>query len=1240
MSSQRFSLEGASCKRGAVSSINLRHYYLQERASSAENTRKSQAEYCTEEKSVNTMSDAGLALPAYKGGGDFLSEENLCGQNILRLTSRGSSIIAELLRLSSNIPEVFLGADKVQDPDQKKYLDVLFDFQYLKEPEDFEKNINDSVDLLDTDQEFQDNHEEILDRFYKLFESIWKYQQDFAKYVEDVQNGFYIQHSLDDILMELDGKQLLTEGLYLYGVMLILLEEKIPGFIREKMMIAMYRMHGGEATLENFEDVCKLCRNTGYVPGDGPGSKKPKNHPVAYFNRFAPDPEVVKLILGVLQTDDIYLMGNSFPKPEHRTTRLAGQASMLFVIMFFNGDMLNKDKNTMRMIVDKYFNDNWVIPTYMGFLVDLQHEWQHNPAAKSALENTVNLKTVKDLAAKNQEALDVALNELRLYLNEGVLVQDFVLDNMGPLLDCVRNCNVALRWRVLQRKTVNKDLRNVVYASAEEKQIVTLLLNMSQLEFLLKDMLSQLLNEKEIAWTDGKAAAADRMVELSEYFTGEKALSRVKRDENMMSWFSGLAQTVTNLTFDGEHATATGRKIQGLITALEDVEQFEVIDTNVQIKSFLQEVREIFRQMIRTVNIKSEIMNILENISDLSYAWGTLPDYLPVFHDRVNRDPTTVVLLRATFLKTASILDVPLVRITSIASPDAESVAEYYSSELVEFVRRVLEVIPKSVFKILSEIEQIQTHKMVNLPTRFEAKDLKNYAQLDLRFELSKLTHQVSIFTEGVLVMQKTLLGVIEVNPKMILQEGLRRELVRLIAEAMFKNLSFADTTQGEIYAKIQALASTLDGLKRSIEYLQDYIDIAGLQMYQQELSRVINYNTEMEANRYLKKKTFDSASRYQSKEVPIPRLTCKGDNSGAINFMGQTMSALLFLTDSSRTIYAPECSAWFKHSAPDEKKPQPTVEVCGVRTFALLERSLGVIGLRGLDRLFAFRTVFEFTSFLKFYHKEVHPFRTLLDQVREQLFPEHIAVPGANKLYAGVMKKLEKLMLPLLKYTRRIGQGQLIRRQITNVLQFGVKMDAHLLSHALDTFNRGMLNDIKRHYDSPSQYPYPGAEGNPLMFETALLTEACGMSDPCNKIYITSEPVEGLPVLLFIFLMTYLPKLTYDINFASLVRKKSAFPLDGTPMVLGISCLISQFHPAVSRRLIAYLGQFVQSQIQNVFTDVDSKAAEIPEVVTHTLIFLDQLLRYSSIPRSVVHRYVPPYIFDSLNLPDKSNRK
>jgi WASH complex subunit strumpellin len=124
-------------------------------------------------------------------------------------------------------------------------------------------------------------------------------------------------------------------------------------------------------------------------------------------------------------------------------------------------------------------------------------------------------------------------------------------------------------------------------------------------------------------------------------------------------------------------------------------------------------------------------------------------------------------------------------------------------------------------------------------------------------------------------------------------------------------------------------------------------------------------------------------------------------------------------------------------------------------------------------------------------------------------------------------MKRLEKLMLPMLKLIRRLGQTQLIRRQVANVLQFGCQLDAHLLYQALDTFNRGVMNDVRNHYRSPETHPYP-ADVNPLLFEVTQLTEACGIDDPLHKIYITSQPLEGLPVLLFLFLLTYLPKVRF----------------------------------------------------------------------------------------------------------------
>ena len=73
---------------------------------------------------------------------------------------------------------------------------------------------------------------------------------------------------------------------------------------------------------------------------------------------------------------------------------------------------------------------------------------------------------------------------------------------------------------------------------------------------------------------------------------------------------------------------------------------------------------------------------------------------------------------------------------------------------------------------------------------------------------------------------------------------------------------------------------------------------------------------------------------------------------------------------------------------------------------------------------------------------------------MRETLFPEYRTLPGGSKVYTGAVKRLESLMPVLLKHISRIGQSQLIRRQMAFSLRFGCQLDAHLLFQALDTFN------------------------------------------------------------------------------------------------------------------------------------------------------------------------------------------
>ena len=110
------------------------------------------------------------------------------------------------------------------------------------------------------------------------------------------------------------------------------------------------------------------------------------------------------------------------------------------------------------------------------------------------------------------------------------------------------------------------------------------------------------------------------------------------------------------------------------------------------------------------------------------------------------------------------------------------------------------------MFSLLEQVMQMQA-KLNELPTRCEKslfdfitqntirleKDkLKEFSQLDQRFQIAKLTHQVcrkiskdepflkqvSVLSTGILAMRTTLVGVVQVDPKKLLEEGLRRELV------------------------------------------------------------------------------------------------------------------------------------------------------------------------------------------------------------------------------------------------------------------------------------------------------------------------------------------------------------------------------------------------------------------------------------------------------------------------------
>lgn len=91
----------------------------------------------------------------------------------------------------------------------------------------------------------------------------------------------------------------------------------------------------------------------------------------------------------------------------------------------------------------------------------------------------------------------------------------------------------------------------------------------------------------------------------------------------------------------------------------------------------------------------------------------------------------------------ASALETPLLRVNQARSADLSSVSQYYSRGLESYARRVLQIIPETVFGLLAQIVHLETNVFKEIPTNLHKDKLKDYAQLDERLQVQKISHEM-----------------------------------------------------------------------------------------------------------------------------------------------------------------------------------------------------------------------------------------------------------------------------------------------------------------------------------------------------------------------------------------------------------------------------------------------------------------------------------------------------------------
>lgn len=312
------------------------------------------------------------------------------------------------------------------------------------------------------------------------------------------------------------------------------------------------------------------------------------------FSRISIDEKFISMVIAHLRSDDIYHQVPVYPIPEHRTTALATQASILYVCLFFAPTTLHRGEACMREIVDKFFPDNWTLSLYMGITANLIDSWAPFKAAKAALSQTIAVAKVKEVAAKQRKNFTKCHSQVENILKDcDQLTESFFTKNMANMMNLLTRCNVTLRWFVLHTspsevgdkkgsKESEKILRLVLVETEVSKlSVFKVLQSISQLEVRVRQIIRHLLDEKDNLLEKYKAETTERIDELVAAFSGEKPLLKIVLNAGLQAWFSDTSRDIKQLSLS--ETTATERKIIHIIKALEEVQQYHNLDANMQV---------------------------------------------------------------------------------------------------------------------------------------------------------------------------------------------------------------------------------------------------------------------------------------------------------------------------------------------------------------------------------------------------------------------------------------------------------------------------------------------------------------------------------------------------------------------------------------------------------------------------------------------------------------------------------
>nr|CAB3484388.1 unnamed protein product [Digitaria exilis] len=721
------------------------------------------------------MEESGPSRPATSTatGGDF--------PELLGFCARAEALIAELLLLSDHVPSEF--ADR-------RFDSVLFDFRYFDSPGDFESRIEGNIVLQALEDQLRESCGSYMQRFFSLLDGAVTYHEELCNYLNELQEGLYVHCTLDHVLENNSACQLLVESMALFGCMILLMEHKISGLPREKLLVAHLR-YDRCFSYPNLERVCELCRRHVPTPatpassGSSPFSSDiiSVQKPEDLLRRFPfPDP-VVDAVITCLRNGDVYNSIWFYPDPQHRTTALSLQGGHLCVLLFYSNDLLHRGL-AMREIIDRFFKDNWVVPIFLHFSVDLLVSWDAYKEAKLSLVSCLSLASIRDISLYHYTKVTHFLADLDIHIH--AINKEYVLDNSLSLISVIRECNFTLRWLLLHRMTSDKKARDLIISIGSSQQVdegnmLQLLLKTAKLEFEVKQLRVELLRTRESMWCEKRHGALECMKDLSQNYLGTWAASCKFKNKTLKDWLEHLSLELISLNYTS--IGSCGRTIHRVLSTLKDIE-------------------------------------MLHQITDAKYAWVYLTLFETLLKKNISQDPSETLYLHKVFLKFQSWLSAPLQRIKQCESPDLHSISMYYSSKYAAKIFAVLDIIPEILLKISTVVNHVNAEQPTHLVNRINQEALQELMQV-LNLWISNYVKHGRLPNCALFLSMEAFVLLAQQNLGGWLKQVMKKELATQL-ERTLKCLSpFATLVAGDMEGNLNSLSKFLLSQMQRMEFLE-----------------------------------------------------------------------------------------------------------------------------------------------------------------------------------------------------------------------------------------------------------------------------------------------------------------------------------------------------------------------------------------------------------------------------------